>query len=553
MLQEPLFQENILSTILRNFDFYLFGSNWLPYALGLLALLSLTVLTLKWAGAEKENYLFPPHHIPFNRYNQSGLYFCLLCFGIYAFNVFSLDNTLFNNYDLMSVNTTFIFDKGVAATYANDRLAPISFFDLNFLYAVTHNFALINIYVILKQALILWLLFNLLDYISIKTRLLLIGTITLLPAVFWVNNIIFPEQNELIFLLSSFICLRRYTQKHQFRYLWLYCFLALLAVYTKETAIIFYFGILIYNLLYYVFHDKINYHNLFRPWLMAKAFPFEFITFLIGLSFALFYFHTVNSMSENAYVQLRQKPLFDLIKLFKTEIILTVIAWIVFIKKLFKKEDFSTLINEAFLWGATSILLFLLFILKMDAGVPHTAHKTYYAVLCSIFSIIYISSNLKNIALYIIFTIIICWSCATNYYFHHKENGVYYRQIADFMAEELTKEPQITISFFKNTEPLTWIYETWSSAFMYYFPDKDITFKFLWLKNSPKEDLDLYVYHRYYKAKKLTKISSDILAANDYCILKKNSAHYQENKQDISKFTPSLVFENKIFEVYKLK
>ena len=40
MLQEPLFQENILSTILRNFDFYLFGSNWLPYALGLLALLS---------------------------------------------------------------------------------------------------------------------------------------------------------------------------------------------------------------------------------------------------------------------------------------------------------------------------------------------------------------------------------------------------------------------------------------------------------------------------------------------------------------------------------
>ena len=73
---------------------------------------------------------------------------------------------------------------------------------------------------------------------------------------------------------------------------------------------------------------------------MAKAFPFEFITFLIGLSFALFYFHTVNSMSENAYVQLRQKPLFDLIKLFKTEIILTVIAWIVFIKKLFKKKIF---------------------------------------------------------------------------------------------------------------------------------------------------------------------------------------------------------------------
>ena len=114
--------------------------------------------------------------------------------------------------------------------------------------------------------------------------------------------------------------------------------MALLAVYTKETAIIFYFGILIYNLLYYIFHDKINYHNLFRPWLMAKDFPFEFITFLIGLSFALFYFYTNNSMSENLYVQSRQKPLLELLKLFKTEIILTVIAWIVFIKKFFQKK-----------------------------------------------------------------------------------------------------------------------------------------------------------------------------------------------------------------------
>ncbi len=553
MLQEPLFQNNILATVLRNFNFYLFGSGWFPYALGVLVLLSLTVLSLKLIRAEKETYLFPSCKHTFNRNNNkeiAGLIFCFVSISVYSLNIFLLDDSLFNNYDLMSVNTTFIFDKGVAATYANDRLAPISFFDLNFLYAVTHNFALINIYVILKQALILWLLFNLLDYISIKTRLLLIGTITLLPAVFWVNNIIFPEQNELIFLLSSFICLRRYTQKHQFRYLWLYCFLALLAVYTKETAIIFYFGILIYNLLYYVFHDKINYHNLFRPWLMAKAFPFEFITFLIGLSFALFYFHTVNSMSENAYVQLRQKPLFDLIKLFKTEIVLTVIAWIVFIKKFFKKEDFSILINEAFLFGATSILLFLLFILKMDAGVPHIAHKTYYAVLCSIFSIIYISSSIKNIALYIIFTIIICWSSAVNYNFHHKENGIYYHQIADFMAKELTVKSQITISFAPTAEPLPWIYETWSAAFKYYFPDKNITFKFPWLEKIQGIETSMYFYRRYFEAGKMTKISPEPPSPGDYYIIKKTSPDYKRDKQNIN-LPP--VFENQIFEVYLIR
>ena len=59
MLQEPLVQNNILATILRNFNFYLFGSDWLPYALGVLIFLSLTVLILKLVRAEKENYLFP--------------------------------------------------------------------------------------------------------------------------------------------------------------------------------------------------------------------------------------------------------------------------------------------------------------------------------------------------------------------------------------------------------------------------------------------------------------------------------------------------------------
>ena len=39
MLQEPLVQNNILATILRNFNFYLFGSDWLPYALGVLIFL----------------------------------------------------------------------------------------------------------------------------------------------------------------------------------------------------------------------------------------------------------------------------------------------------------------------------------------------------------------------------------------------------------------------------------------------------------------------------------------------------------------------------------
>lgn len=60
MLQEPLVQNNILATILRNFNFYLFGSDWLPYALGVLIFLSLTVLISNLSEPKKKIIYFPP-------------------------------------------------------------------------------------------------------------------------------------------------------------------------------------------------------------------------------------------------------------------------------------------------------------------------------------------------------------------------------------------------------------------------------------------------------------------------------------------------------------
>ena len=55
MLQEPLVQNNILATILRNFNFYLFGSDWLPYALGVLIFLFSNL-----SEPKKKIIYFPP-------------------------------------------------------------------------------------------------------------------------------------------------------------------------------------------------------------------------------------------------------------------------------------------------------------------------------------------------------------------------------------------------------------------------------------------------------------------------------------------------------------
>lgn len=555
MLQEPLFQKNILQTIIRNFDFYLFSTQWFWCILGMLATISLSVILFKIIKADKENYLFPQHSYTYKNSltNITAASFCFICFAVYCTNIFLLDDTLFNNYDLMSLNTTIIFDKGVTALYQNTRLNPVSFFDLNILYAITHNFSLINFYIILKQIFIIYLLYQLLNFIKVPQRLFLIGILTFLPALFWINNIIFPEQNMLISIFIGLLCLRNYTRTGKYIMLWWYAVLTSLAVYTKETVVVFYAGILAYNLLYYVFQDKINFSNLFCPWRLAKSFPFEAVTALICFSFAFFYFHFSNSMDQNDYITKRLKSFPELCYLYRMEIFLLIIAWIVLIKKILKKENFTNILNEGFLCGATSILLFLIFILKISAGMPHTDHKSYYAVLSAVFSLIYITKNLSRTPLIIIFAIILSWSSVINYHFYQKENGIYYHQVAKFFNHELSENNAVSITFLPKTEQSEWIYETWSSAFMYYFPEQDITFKFPWLENRQTKDLSLYLYHHYHTAKKLTKISAEAIATDDYIILKKDSSAYTSNRQSIQNFTPQLVFENKIFEIYKLQ
>lgn len=558
MLQEPLFQPDILSTIIRNFAFYFSRNHWYLYALGLVAVLSLCIYFLKYIKASREAYLFPDqtyYFSPQNLYNLIAAVFCLLCLGLYSLNIFLLDNTLFNNYDLMSINTTFIFDRGVAASYGTTRLNPIASYDLNIIYAITHNYNLINIYIVLKQTLILTIFYHFLNFIPVTKRFFLLGTLTLLPVCFWINNIIYPEQDLLILIALSFLSLRRFTRKGLFFNLWLFGLLTLLAVYIKETTVIFYVGISVFALLYYIFTDQINYSNLFRPWRLFKAFPFEFITFMISLSFALFYLFTINGINENNYVLSRQLSLSELSLLYRFEIILTFSAWLVLFKKSIKKEKFANpIFNEGLLVGATFILFFIIFILKINPGMPHTQDKSYYALLSGIFSLIYIVRNLSNNkTITIILLMIILGSATINYNIHQKEEGVYYHQVASFLSKKIQNKRPLVLSIAPHAEAHPWIYETWSSAIRYYFPSANITIKYPWLENTNSLKLSMYIYQLYYDAGKFTKISPNQLQKNDLYIVKKTSEGYSSDIDTVKKFNPILVFENKIFEVYELQ
>ena len=185
---------------------------------------------------------------------------------------------------------------------------------------------------------------------------------------------------------------------------------------------------------------------------------------------------------------MRRLSFSELFRLYIIEIMLTITGWLTFAKKIIYKEKFEgTIFNEGLLFAATGIILFLLFLLQISPGMSHS-HKSYYAILCSTFSLVYTLS---------------------------KENGKHYKEVAEFISSRLETSENITICIAKNAEENPWIYESWSSAYSYYFPNKNIIFKFDWLNQNYYTNMQ--TYRQYYLARKMTKISPKPPAEGDYC------------------------------------
>lgn len=552
----PWFENNIISVILRNLHFYFFGSSWLLYALVIFAFFYILYLSLY---KNNKKYLQQPVPLGIYKYNGSNLInklaltLCIATLALYSLTIYSLENSLFNNYDLMSLNTIYIFLKGMKATYNVSRLCPLSFFDLNVIYAISHNFYIVNLFIIAKQVLIACLLFNFLNFIPVTKRLFTISGILLTPALFWINNIIFPEQNVLIFVLASLIFLKKFFNNGQAANLLYFAVFTNLAVYSKETTIIFYLGTLLYSAVYQTYRGNINFSNIWNPIRLAKLFPAETIIFCSFIIFAVFYLINVIPSAENIYVYERNSSFAKIFWLYKFEFFIILTAWIVAIKKCCKQTtESASIFNEGLLCGATAILLFISFYLKITPILSHVNHKSYYVVISAIFGIIYISQNIQSKKILItFFSILVIYSSITNYTLYRQETGISYRQTADFFSQRLETEDKLNIMISENSEPSGWTFETWSYAYKYYFPNKDITFKFpILTESNPNAKFSLYIYQKYSEV--MTKIvGTQQLSAGDYFIIKKGIADMDFER--IKDHPHELVYENKLFKVYQIK
>lgn len=558
MMIEPLFQNDIFLSLLRNYSHYLTYKYWFLHFMLIIAILYLSYLYIKKTSLKTYHSLFPSQQYNFNldnKYDWLSLGFFIFSLGLYIVVIYSLDTTLFNNYDLMSSNTTKVFNSGVTPRYfINERLLTIAWFDINFLYAITHNFNIINIYITLKVILVCFLLYKLLDFLTPSKRLLSLGTIILLPSFFWLNSPIYPEYNAIIFMLLSFIFIKRFSNTNHYSNLWLFILFMNLALYTKESSILLYFGILLTSFIYNLYHEKIAIKDFFHPLKTIQKFPLEFLVFLSLFLYSILYLCISSAILDNIYVTFRQADKLQLLSLYKLEIIFSFLALGIFTKKLFQSSpNSSPLFNEGFLCGALVTVIFIIFFAQLAPILDSVKQKSYYLSFATIFLFLYILINLKNkIITTIIILFIIIFSLFTNYQIYHYEQGVYYRKTAEFIASKLSKDKTLNIFLSHNSEEIPWAFGAWASAYKYYFPNYSITFKSSKFKEQTFENAAFL--HRFNSEKNIyfPFLSQSLPQSGDFYIVKHNK--YLDADLEILKSLKSQkIYKNQLFSIYEIQ
>lgn len=238
MIEIPWLRSDVAANIRNNFAFYFGYERFGLYAACVAAVIVLNCMAVKFFFAGEYRFSAGDRRFFFNRKDKSelaGTAALAFSFLLYALNLFSLELSVFGNYDQMVVNNILDMRRGLQPVFTSMRFNPAAGIDHNIIYGITHHYALIGGWVLLKQALCLWLLYRFFVFVPAARRLFMLAAVNFLPAVFWVNGIVYSEQNTLIFVLLSLTALQKYDGRHGLRQLLWFALWANLAIYTKET------------------------------------------------------------------------------------------------------------------------------------------------------------------------------------------------------------------------------------------------------------------------------------------------------------------------------
>lgn len=557
MFEKPLLQDNILDNLIFFNRLYLMSSPWLIWIGIVFLVLACAVFLLRkplvTAPAYSDAADLSVH--PFNKTQKSdwlGAAALIAAIVLTAARMFGSENSLFENFDLMAVNTTRTMLLGVVAPFDEIRVAPLSFWYLNSLYAVTQNIYLIKTFVLMQLILAFALLYYLFDFIPVTKRLVMLALFALSPTMFSTANIIFAERNVIIALAASLIFAKRYCRTKKLSSFSGFLFFMTVAIYTKETSCLFFGGILAASVLWNIWAENITLKSFLHPFRTIKTFPVEFIAALNLFLYATIYFLMIQPTKSYAAYNTFE-PVFLLLH-YKFELILLATALLLCLVSCYKTRNtpINPLFrNSGFLCGAALLACGIIFGIKIAPASPHLYGKTYYLVLTLLFSLSYLFEHLQNKKVLCLLTLVLAaYSLPENLKQYRGEVGGYYRETAEFLAQNLSKE-QTNIIFiaekkFERENLTIFVILAHSSAYRYYFKDYSFIFKSvtpLFFFNFPDKSVMEAVYFPIIPRQKVP-------SAGDWLILNKEES-YPDIERAVEKQTP--LFENKIFKVYHVK
>ncbi len=475
----PLFNDDFITLIYQYFYFFFMYDSMINYALIIVAIIIANWFIVKFffihiSFEEK----LPKNMYVLSRNNVLATIFLILSLSIYIIVVFAGEQSLFNNFDLMNAATVEAMSRGNWSIFKTIRFTPLAGFDNNLIYAITNNFYIINVYIVVKQIICIILMYIFFNFIPVTKRIIMIALINIVPSVFVVNNVIYQEQNLLIFILLSMIFLRKYICLGKSIYLLYFTLFANFAIYVKETTILFYLGLVIFLILEAVLSEKINIKSFIKPINTIKTMPIEYMLILTMAIYYFSYVMMVEDSSEN-YIATHKNDIWQLIEYNFLELIITIVAICCFIKKNIKKQQKNiNVFCEGSLIG--SLLIIYAIVFKFSIAPFPDEYKTYYLYLPTVFCTAYIFANIKNKwIISLIFIVIFSLSLYKNYNNFIQEEGKYRRQLAEFIITESKKNNDIELFWYL---PYTfshkwWFFTGWNAAIKYYYPDGNIVFK----------------------------------------------------------------------------
>lgn len=561
MFEKPLLQDNIWDNFLH-FNYTYFTTRAWPMCLGIvLAVLIVCLFFLRNCLRNKQLYtgVFAGEIFKFNKKSLSdwlGLLAVAIVIIFTEVYMYTGENSLFENYDLMAINTTRSMRFGLVASFDYIRVIPLASWYLSTLYAITQNILAIKFFVVLQIIFMAWSLYVFFNYIPVAKRLVMIAILLFMPTVLQTSNIIFPERDMVIVLMLGLIFARKYCVSHKLIWAALFIFFVNVAFYTKETCITFYFGILLTSIFYNIIKGRIVMASFVRPWRIIMEMPLEF---LIGVS--LFCYTVIYELlqgEENFYISANNQSIWQQLVNYRMELTVLGAAMGIAIYRMIKNFNISTnpLFRSGLLIGAFCSAALIVVILKLSPSTPHLAGKSYYMLVSTIFALAYLFEYIScQWILRGLSVLLVVYSAYMNMMYYRQSKGEYYRQVAEFLAEHTIKNRSNMLFVMEGpyaTKSLwQWIVETWSTAYRYYFNDRIFVIKsdVHYLDRSVANKINLYnhIPEIYFPM-----VPAPLPIKGDWLVINKNNqtAKAVNLRKD---YKDNLVYENALFEVYAPK